>query len=158
MDEIALRALMPQDAGAARALVVNQFGRTRYESRVLEQLDAALAFEDPEYMAMLALAPASDEVVGLMLFGTVAGARGVVKVHVVLGDDVATRERLIAAVQNVAQDSGERMIVAEMAEDAPSLDAVEALRACGFIEEGRIADFVCDGVALRLLVWRPAAV
>jgi hypothetical protein len=29
------------------------------------------------------------------------------------------------------------------------------LLASGFREEGRVDDFVRDGVALRLLVWRP---
>ena len=51
MAELELRALMPADAGAVRALVMRQLGTTRYESRVLEELDDALAFDDPEYIA-----------------------------------------------------------------------------------------------------------
>jgi hypothetical protein len=32
-----------------------------------------------------------------------------------------------------------------------------ALEQGGFVEEGRVADFVSDGVALRLYVWRTVA-
>jgi hypothetical protein len=149
-----LRALMPDDAGAARAFVARQLGGTRYEARTLEQLDAALSFEDPEYMAVLAFASATARVRGLMLFGTVAGASGVVKLHIMLGEDAPVREALAAAIRDVAEDSGERLIVAELADDEPFRDAMLALEQGGFVEEGRVADFVSDGVALRLYVWR----
>lgn len=157
MADVELSALMPEDAVAARAFVASQLRGTRYESRVLEQLDAALAFDDPEYMALLARDGAATVLRGLVLFGTVAGARGVVKVHVLLGQDVRGGEALADAVQTVSRDAGERMLVAEMADDAPFCVAVQALTACGFAEEGRVPDFVRDGVAMRLLVWRSNA-
>lgn len=155
MDEIELRALMPGDADAARALVVARFAGTRYESRVLEQLDVALSFEDPEYVALLASEPGSDHLVGLALFGAVAGAQRVTKLHALLGDDDGTCAALADAVRNVAADSGERMVVAELPDDAPFRRAIVALRESGYDEEGQVNDFVCDGVGLRFLVWRP---
>ncbi|HET9683051.1 MAG TPA: hypothetical protein VFP15_03050 [Gemmatimonadaceae bacterium] len=155
MDEIELRALMPGDADAARALVVARFAGTRYESRVLEQLDVALSFEDPEYVALLASEPGSDHLVGLALFGAVAGAQRVTKLHALLGDDDGTCASLADAVRNVAADSGERMVVAELPDDAPFRRAIVALRESGYAEEGQVDDFVCDGVGLRFLVWRP---
>ena len=155
MDEIELRALMPGDADAARALVVARFAGTRYESRVLEQLDVALSFEDPEYVALLASEPGSDHLVGLALFGAVAGAQRVTKLHALLGDDDGTCAALADAVRNVAADSGERMVVAELPDDAPFRRAIVALRESGYAEEGQVDDFVCDGVGLRFLVWRP---
>ncbi len=154
MDEIELRALMPEDADAARALVVARFAGTRYESRVLEQLDVALTFEDPEYIALLAAEPGSDHLVGLVLFGAVAGAQRVTKLHALLGDDDGTCAALADAVRNVAADSGERMVIAEVPDDAPFRAAMAALRESGYAEEGRVDDFVCEGVGFRFLVWR----
>jgi len=154
VDEIELRALMPEDADAARALVVARLAGTRYEARALEQLDVALSFEDPEYLALLAAEPHSSHVVGLALFGAVAGAQRVTKLHVLLGDDAGTMDALASAVRAVAEDSGERMVVAEVPDDAPFRDAPDVLRGNGFHEEGRVADLVADGVGLRLLVWR----
>jgi len=145
---------MPDDADAARALVVARLAGTRYEARTVEQLDVALSFEDPEYMALLAADPDSGRVVGLTMFGAVAGAKQVTKIHALLGDDEGTCAALAAAVRLVASDSGERMVVAEAPDDRPFRDAALALRASGFQEEGSVDDFVADGIGLRLLVWR----
>lgn len=146
---------MPEDADAARAIVVARLGGTRYEGRVLEQLDVALSFEDPEYMALLAAEPLSGQLVGLAMFGAVAGAQRVTKIHALLGDDEAACEALATAVRTVAADSGERMVIAELPDDTVFRQAVITLRAVGFHEEARVDDFVADGVGLRFLVWRP---
>lgn len=145
---------MPDDAEAARAVIIARLGGTRYEARALEQLDAALTFEDPEYMALLAAAPASEQLVGLAMFGAVAGATRVTRLHALLGDDEGTCDALAGAVRMVAADSGERMVVAEVADDPTFRDTIAALRWSGFAEEGRVDDFVADGVGLRFLVWR----
>ena len=79
-----MRALMPEDGGAARAFVSEQFTEVRYRARALELLDSALQFEDPEYVALLAFSEYEARLLGIVLFGTVAGARAVVKVHGVL--------------------------------------------------------------------------
>jgi hypothetical protein len=150
--ELELRALMPDDAGAARALLSEQFTRTRYRARALELLESALRFDDPEHMALLAFAEGGKTLVGLTLFGTVAGARSVVKIHGVVARELETAVALIDAVRHASEHSGERMIVAELPDDAPFAVASEALEASGFAEEGRVADFVRDGVALRLFV------
>jgi hypothetical protein len=154
MDEIELRPLMPEDADAARAVVVAHLGGTRYEARVLEQLDVALTFEDPEYMALLAAEPRSGQLVGLVIFGAVAGAQRVTKLHVLLGDDEGICAALADTVRTVASESGERMVVAELADDRVFNDAIAGLRDSAFHEEGRVDDFVADGVGLRFLVWR----
>jgi hypothetical protein len=154
MDEIELRPLMPEDAEAARAVIVARLGGTRYEARALEQLDVALTFEDPEYMTLLAAEPASGQLVGLVMFGAVAGAQRATKLHALLGVDAGTRVALVAATQTVASESGERLVVAELPDDPVFEDAIAALRASGYHEEGRVEDFVADGVGLRFLVWR----
>jgi hypothetical protein len=147
-----LRALMPHDAGAARALVSEQFAGTRYRARALELLESALRFDDPEHMALLAFAEGGERLVGLTLFGTVAGAHAVVKIHGVVARERETAVALVDAVRQASEHSGERMIVCELPDDAPFAVASEALEASGFAEEGRVPDFVRDGVALRLFV------
>lgn len=151
---LVLRALMPEDAGAARAFVARPLAGTRYASRLLEQLDAALQFDDPEYMALLACDEPDARPVGLVLFGTIAGAQAVVKVHALVSPDPQAADALLDAVHHASAKSGERMLVCELPDDAPFASAARALAAHGYAEEGRVADFVCDGVALRLLVRR----
>jgi hypothetical protein len=143
---------MPDDADAARAFVSGQFANPRYRARALEVLDSALQFEDPEFMALLALDGAPARLVGITVFGTVAGARSVVKLHGVITSELAPARALVEAVRRASEHSGERMIVCELPDDAPFTVAAAALEASGFTEEGRVPDFVRDGVALRLLV------
>jgi hypothetical protein len=151
--ELALRALMPHDARAVRAFVSERFADTRYRDRALEVLDAALRFDDPEHLALLAFAAADEHVLtGVVLFGTVAGAHAVVKVHAVVSRDVEPAVALLHAVQQASERSGERMIVCELPDDAPFATAAAALHAADYEEQGRVPDFVRDGVALRLLV------
>lgn len=149
-----MRALMPEDAGAARALVSGQFQGTIYEARLLEQVEIALTFEDPEYLAVLAFSLQPRVVSGLVLFGAVAGARKVVKIHALVAESAGLLGELLGAVEQVAQGSRERMIVCEVPDDAPFGAATAALLAAGYLAEGRVADFVRDGVELQLLVWR----
>jgi hypothetical protein len=144
---------MPDDADVARRFVRQLHRGTRYESRLLELLDGALGFDDPEHMALLAL-DSGDDVRGLALFGSVAGARQVVKLHAILGDDLGVMHALLDAVQRIADGSHERMIVCELPDDTHFLLAAEALGECEYLEEGRVPDFVRDGVALRLMVRR----
>jgi hypothetical protein len=147
-----LRALMPDDAGAARTFVAGQFTNPRYRARALEVLESALEFEDPEFMALLAVDGDPEHIVGITVFGTVAGARSVVKLHGVITSDAAAARALVVAVRRASEHSGERMIVCELPDDAPFATAIAALEADGFVEEGRVPDFVREGVALRLLV------
>ncbi len=147
-----LRALMPDDAPAAHALVSAQLEAGRYRDRAIEVLDSALGFEDPEFMALVAFDSDERSLLGLVLFGTVAGAHAVVKVHGVIAPARETAVLLLGAVRQAAEHSGERMIVCEIPDDAPFAVAAEALAASGFTEQGRVPDFVRDGVALRLLV------
>jgi hypothetical protein len=148
--ELVLRALMPEDAAAARAFVSQQFGSGRYRDRALEMLASALAFEDPEFMALLAFTPDDTRLVGIALFGTVAGARSVVKLHGIISQEPDVAKALLDAVCRTSEHSGERMIVCELPDDAPFAVTAAALEAGGFVEEGRVPDFVREGVALRL--------
>jgi hypothetical protein len=143
---------MPDDAAAARACVRSQLAGTRYLARVEELLASALQFEDPEYMALLAF---DDETVAaLALFGTVAGARACVKLHALLGSDERGLTALARAIAQLCERSGERLIVCELPDDAPWSRCAAVLLATSYREEGRVPDYVRDGVALRLIVSR----
>ena len=146
---------MPGDAEATRAAVAGHFRGTRYLARMLEVLDSALRFEDPEYLCLLAAPSESDPPSGLVLFGTVLGARLATKVHAVVALDPRVQLALLGAVRETCVRSGERLVVCELPHDTPFDVAGIALVASGFREEGRIDHLVADGVALRLLVWRP---
>ena len=147
---------MPEDADAARAVVVDQFRGTPYLARMLEVLGDALRFEDPEFLCLLSTTGDPESVKGLVLFGTVLGARLATKVHAVIAPDPRLQLALLDAVRETCTRSGERLVVCELPHDTPFDLAAVALLASGDREEGRIDDFVREGVALRLLVWRPS--
>jgi hypothetical protein len=149
-----VRALQPADAGAARALVSRQFSGTAYEARILEQLEIAARGDDPECCALVAIGPDEGALRGLALFGVVAGAHAIVKLHALAAPDRDVLRALAGAVRDANMRSGTRMIVCELAEDARFRATELAIRELGFVEEGRVADFVCDGVDLLVLVWR----
>ena len=146
---------MPEDARTAREMVVDHSRGTPYQARLLEVLDDALRFEDPEFLCLLAAPGESDPPTGLVLFGTVLGARLVTKIHAVVAADPRVQLALLDAVRETCVRSGERLVLCELPHDPPFDVTGVALLASAFREEGRIDDFVREGVALRLLVWRP---
>ena len=150
-----MRPLLPEDAAVARDLLAGSFRGTPYLGRAEEVLDSALRFEDPEYLCLLAEREADGAALGLVLFGTVVGARLAAKVHVVASADPRVMLALLGAVRETCEQSGERLVVCEIPRDTPFDVCAVALVASGFREEGRIEDFVRDGVALRVMVWRP---
>ena len=149
-----VRALLPEDAAGARRVLAGMLRGTRYLQRAEEMLDTALRFDDPEYLCVLA-ERTQGEPLGMVLFGTVVGARLAAKVHLVVGTDPRVMLALLAAVRETCERSGERLAVCEIPHDTPFDVAGVALVASGFREEGRVDDFVREGVALRIMVWRP---
>jgi hypothetical protein len=153
---IVVRPLMPEDAGSAHEVLERAFRGTAYLARLREVLDDALRFEDPEYLCLLAESEREDVPEGLVLFGTILGARLATRVHAVVAPDPRVQLALLDAVRETCVRSGERLVVCELPHDTPFDLTGIALVARGFREEGRIDDFVRDGIALRLLVWRPS--
>jgi hypothetical protein len=151
---IVVRPLMPADAEAARRIVDDVYRGSPYLDRVRDVLASALRFEDPEYLCLLASPQIDGAREGLVLFGTILGARLATKVHAVVSMDPRVQIALIDAVLETCVRSGERLIVSELPHDRPFALSAIALVERGFREEGRIEDLVRDGVALRLFVWR----
>lgn len=148
---------MPEDERAARELVGNIFRGTAYLDRMNEVLESALRFEDPEFLCLLAAPDEAAPPDGLVLFGTILGARLATKVHAVVSHDPRVQLALVEAVRETCEHSGERLVICELPNDPPFDLSAVALAARGFREEGRVEDLVREGVALRLLVWRPGA-
>ncbi|MEO8563035.1 MAG: hypothetical protein ABI601_13215 [bacterium] len=154
MTELVVRPLSPEDALAARGVLADAFRGTRYLDRAEEVLENALRFEDPEYLCLVGEID-RERIVGLVLFGAVVGAKLAAKVHVLAAAEPRVMLALLGAVRETCERSGERLVVCEIPRDTPFDVAAVALVASGYREEGRIEDFVRDGVALRVLVWRP---
>jgi hypothetical protein len=114
----------------ASALITKLLAGTRYESRALELLS------NEECVVV-------GSELGTVVYEPIAGAADVIKLHMIVGDMF---DRLPLA----------RLVVAEMPDDAPFAEMTMALVAKGFREEGRIEDFVADGIALRILTKRLA--
>jgi hypothetical protein len=118
------------DRARAGALITEWLAGTRYESRALELLS------NEECVVV-------GSELGTVVYEPIAGAADVIKLHMIVGDMF---DRLPLA----------RLVVAEMPDDAPFAEMTMALVAKGFREEGRIEDFVADGIALRILTKRLA--
>lgn len=94
-------------------------------------------------------------VAALALFGPVAGARDVWRLHtILLAPRIAAHDvgsTIVDAVVQRARARGARMLVAELPADPGYGDSLPLLRASDFAQEGRITDFYRDGVALLFL-------
>jgi len=119
----------------------------------LQRLDTALA-GDEEHQGLVVVDDASGDVRGLLVYGEVAGAADVFKVHLLAGLAVTEFVELLDAMTRVRDVARWRMLVCEMGEDADGGTAGEALRLCAFSKEACIPDLFAPGVALNVLVRR----
>ena len=149
-----MRALEPADADAARALVTAALGSSRHASRVFEQLDVAITGADAECVALVLAEHDESPTSGVVLFGPVAGANGVIRIHALVGVDHDAMVMLVDGLMLQRQVRAARMVVCEIADDPSCAMAASVLFACAFTRDGRIEDFFADGVSLDLLVRR----
>lgn len=116
-------------------LVERQFARTRYLGRLLELCE-------------------SERVVsvegGFAVFGEMAGASGVVKLHALVGEDGGALRAAIALFRK--ESDAARLVVCEIPDDPVFTAAADVLLESGFVEESRAEGLVAEGVALRFLV------
>jgi len=149
-----VRALVPADAGVVRALVERALGGSRHASRAFEQLDVAITGADAECVALVLAEDDQSSLSGVVLFGPVAGANGVIRIHVLVGVDRDAMVMLVDGLMLQPHVPAARMIVCEIADDTTCAMAASVLLACGFTRDGRVEDFFADGVSLDLLVRR----
>ena len=139
----------------ARALVHRALGGSRHAGRVLELLDETIAGTDAECVALVAAGVDPSLVSGLVLFGSVAGASGVLKIHALVGANADAMVTLVNALVIGPPGRAARLIVCEIADDPACAGASAALLACAFVCEGRVEDHFADGVNLDVLALRP---
>ena len=147
---VAPRALEPDDAVSARALVTATLGASPYVERVAEVLARAERGGDKEHRAWLI---ARDGIVaGLALFGEVAGADRAMRLHAaLLRDGVEVEDvgrRLMDAVLDAARARHDRLVVAEVPDEPALAPMLGLLLMNDFAEEARVPDVFRDGVAL----------
>jgi ribosomal protein S18 acetylase RimI-like enzyme len=146
------RLMAPGDAEPVRELVWGALGITPYVDRVIELLSAAER-GDPESHALVT--ERDGTVAALALFGPVTGAAGVWHLNMVLlAPSVELPDvgrMMVDAVVDAVRRAGGRLIMAELPADAVLGRTLSLLRANEFRQEGRIANYYREGVALLFL-------
>jgi ribosomal protein S18 acetylase RimI-like enzyme len=148
-----LRPLAAPDSSAARALVISVLADAPSGEPRLAALESALTRASDEYQAIVACD--ASALVGLVVFGETAGARGAGRIHLVAVDARARRRGIAmdlihAACTHLAERGG-RLVTIELPAGARLSSVRGLVERAGFREEGRIDDYVRDGVALVLL-------
>jgi ribosomal protein S18 acetylase RimI-like enzyme len=120
---------------------------------MLAALANALIRPSDEYWAIVARD--GRTVVGVVVFGEVAGARGAGRIYLVAVDGAARRRGVAralvdAACQELSQRQA-RFAMIELPAHARLTDVRRLIERAGFREEGRMDDYVRDGVPLLFL-------
>jgi ribosomal protein S18 acetylase RimI-like enzyme len=114
---------------------------------------AALAGGNPEYSALVA--EHGRHVVGVVLYGSTAGAEGAGRLSLLVVDPTARRQgvggALVQAAVAALRRSGHRFVGVEIPDDRLH-EAIHALLVrCGFRIESTVPDYYRDGIALTIL-------
>jgi ribosomal protein S18 acetylase RimI-like enzyme len=149
-----VRTLQPADVDRAREILIGACGaESPYRARVLEIFHDAARASTTEHQALVAVD--HDVVVGVALFGHVAGSKGAAVLYIVA---VATGyERrgvgaaLASAVERRLRDGGARVVIAELPDEPASAALRALLTHAGYREEARVPDYYRDHVALLFL-------
>lgn len=139
----------------ARTLVQGVLGGSRHVGRVLEQVDVAITGADDECQGLVVAEGDSVVATGIVLFGPVAGASGVLKIHALVGANADVMMTLAKALVLGPQVCAARLIMCEIADDPACAGPTSALLASGFAQEGRVEDYFARGSHLDILVFRP---
>ena len=154
---IVVRPLMPAGCRVgARRSSATSFAARPYLDRVIEVLESALQFEDPEFLCLLAGRGRGRTCRTGSCCSAPSSARGWPRrctqscpaIPSCSSRSWTPCARPACAPANDSSSASCRTI-------APFDVSAIALVARGFREEGRVDDLVREGVALRLLVWRP---
>lgn len=150
---LTLRPLTPQDAPGARALADGVLTDAPYGAHLQGTLDSALTSATGEYLALVAAEESA--LAGLIVFGETAGARGAGRIYFIAVDANRRRRGIATALVEAAcrdlTERGARFVLIELPDD-PRLAGVRLAAArAGFREDGRVADYLSDGLSLLFL-------
>ena len=147
--DVRVAPLAADHHAAARALLAGE--------RATELLERALT-GTPECVAIAATR--GDALLGVALYGEVSGTRNTGTLHwLAVRSDARRRgigRLLLDGALAKLEETGMRLVVAELADDGAHLGMRALLGARGFALEGTVPDFYRDGVALTLWTRRPA--
>jgi ribosomal protein S18 acetylase RimI-like enzyme len=153
--DIHVRPVRPEDLPAIRALIAAELSHNPYATRALDLVgDVA---PGGEYEGVVA--ERDGRVVGVVVFGLVAGSQGAGSLYAAAVDQQARRRGVGRLLVHAASDSlaarGAWFVMVEVPDDpAATARFVELLAASGFTETARVPDLYRDGVALAF--WRLA--
>ena len=150
-----MRAFVPADRVAARALIAAELPTNPYATRALDLVGEVAP--GGEYQAVVA--EQDGRPVGVVVFGLVAGSQGAGSLYAAAVHPTYRRRGVGRALVRAAAEAlhavGARFVIAEVPDD-PQATAhfVELVAASGFTEAARVPDLYRDGVALAF--WRYA--
>lgn len=152
---ISIQALDSGTARLAYQLVQSSLNGCLYGEHALAALSDAARAPSRESRALVVHSAGSEDLLGVAVFGEVAGTLGTGKLHFVGATPSAhlqgVASRLIdAAIADLAKNAA-RFVLAELPDDPLIADVRELLICNGFVEEARIPDFYADGIALVCL-------
>jgi|SRR5579862_202756 len=150
-----IRPLATTDERAVRALFTQAFGNTLYAEAPRYALARALTAQSPTESIALVAESDDGRVVGVAVYGEVAGTEGAAKMH---GMAVAPESQrhgiarsLIAAFSEDLRQRGARFVLVEFP-DAPELSGGRSLlEQAKFVEESRLKNYFRDGIAMVFL-------
>lgn len=150
---VTMKPVTASTAASVRSVAAAALRDSQHAESLLAALDAALAGASDEHRAIVALHDGG--VVGLIVFGETAGALGAGRISLVAVDasarDRGVAAQLVAAVCDDLAASGARFAMMELPGE-PGFAPVHRLAVrMGFREQGRIDDYLRDGVPLILL-------
>ncbi len=147
---VTIREFRDTDRSSVLALVDQEIRRSAYPATLRGAIDAVLAHRDPDSQALVIFR--AEELVGIIIFGTVAGAEGAGRLQLVVTDPGSRRtgiaSALVEAAVEVLRRSGARLVAVELPDDPELAPAAGLLERCGFAVDARVRDFHRDGVDL----------
>ena len=150
---VTLRPVAASDSPSARALANTALGDAPFAEPLLTALDGALQRRTDEYQIIVACD--GDTLAGLVVFGEIAGTLRTGRIHLIAVEGNARRRGIALALIDAACDRlrgrGGRLVVIELPMDPRLATAHRLAQRAGFHEEGRMDDYVREGVALVLL-------
>jgi hypothetical protein len=134
-------------ADSLRALAKSYLAAPFGGALLREKLQAALAGDES---LQLTVQLDNDRPAAFVMVEHVAGGHGTWRLHVVCGAEELCADSIERALADTWAHGG-RLAVAELPDDAEFEPVARQLRASGFHEAGRVANFFSDGVGLLIL-------
>lgn len=149
-DSATIREFRDADRSSVLALVDQEISRSRYAATLRGAVEAVFAHDDPDSRALVTFR--AGKLVGIIIFGTVAGAEGAGRLQLIVTDPGSRRTGIASALVEAAVEelrrSAARFVVVELPDDPELAPAAALLEHRGFVVDARVRDFHRDGMDL----------